>query len=137
MCFYKVVREPAITGEFIPLFIQTIIVEVTYESSGFCHQVLYFVTDQKPHDITVPVGLLEKTADFFSFSPLILCLPHQLSSFTTPLCSCPPDMGNSIETAIAIDILGTIAIAIAKTNSQLLLLLLVLLRGFPNYCYCY
>ena len=72
-------REPAITGEFIPLFIQTIIVEVTYESSGFCHQVFYFVTDQKPHDITVPVGLLEKTADFFSFSPLILCLPHQLS----------------------------------------------------------
>ena len=50
-----------------------------------------------------------------------------------------PDMGNSIETAIAIDILGTIAIAIgiAKTNSQLLLLLLVLLRGLPNYCYCY
>ena len=48
-----------------------------------------------------------------------------------------PDMSNSIETAIAIDILGTIAIAIAKTNSQLLLLLLVLLRGFPNYCYCY
>ena len=49
------------------------------------------------------------------------------------------DMGNSIETAIAIDILGTIAIAIAiaKTNSQLLVLLLVLLRGFPNYCYCY
>ena len=49
------------------------------------------------------------------------------------------DMSNSIETAIAIAIFGTIAIgiAIAKTNSQLLILLLVLLRGFPNYCYCY
>ena len=49
------------------------------------------------------------------------------------------DMSNRIETAIAIDILGTITIAIgiAKTNSQLLLLLLILLRGFLNYCYCY
>ena len=48
-----------------------------------------------------------------------------------------PDMSNSIETAIAIAIFGTIAIgiAIAKAIFQLLLLLLILLREFSNYCY--
>ena len=48
-------------------------------------------------------------------------------------------MSNSIETAIAIAIFGTIAIgiAIAKAIFQLLLLLLILLREFSNYCYCY
>ena len=48
-------------------------------------------------------------------------------------------MSNSIETAIAIAIFGTIAIGIAKVIFQLLLLLLllVLLREFSNYCYCY
>ena len=50
-----------------------------------------------------------------------------------------PDMSNSIETAFAIAIFGTIAIgiAIAKAIFQLLLLLLILLREFSNYCYCY
>jgi len=45
------------------------------------------------------------------------------------------DMSNSIETAIAF--FGTIAIgiAIAKAIFQLLLLLLILLREFSNYCY--
>ena len=45
------------------------------------------------------------------------------------------DMTNSIETAIAIAIFGTIAIgiAIAKAIFQLLLLL----GEFSNYCYCY
>ena len=49
-----------------------------------------------------------------------------------------PDMSNSIETAIAIAFFDTIAIgiAIAKTIFQLLLLLLILLREFSNYCYC-
>ena len=49
------------------------------------------------------------------------------------------DMSNSIETAIAIAIFGSIAIdiAIAKAIFQLLLLLLILLREFSNYCYCY
>ena len=44
-------------------------------------------------------------------------------------------MGNSIETAIAIDILGTIAIgiAIAKTISQQLILLTIEKKS-PNYC---
>ena len=49
-----------------------------------------------------------------------------------------PDMNNSIETAIAIAFFGTIAIgiaAIAKAFFQLLLLLLVLLWEFSNYCY--
>ena len=47
------------------------------------------------------------------------------------------DKSNSIETAIAIAFFGTIAIgiAIAKTIFQLLLLLLILLREFSNYCY--
>ena len=42
------VREPAITGEFTPLFIQTNIVEVTYESSGFCHQVFLLMPEGHP-----------------------------------------------------------------------------------------
>ena len=45
------------------------------------------------------------------------------------------DMSNSNETAIAIAIFGTIAIA--KAIFQLLLLLLILLREFSNYCYWY
>ena len=54
-------------------------------------------------------------------------------------CWLASDMSNSIETAIAIAIFGTIAIgiAIAKAIFQLLLLLLILLREFSNYCYCY
>ena len=44
-----------------------------------------------------------------------------------------PDMSNSIETAIATAIFGTIAIA--KAIFQLLLL--ILLRVFSNYCYWY
>ena len=49
------------------------------------------------------------------------------------------DMSNSIETAIAIAFFGTIAIdiALAKTVFRLLLLVLILLREFSNYCYCY
>ena len=51
-------------------------------------------------------------------------------------------MSNSIETAetaIAIAFFGTIAIriAIAKAIVQLLLLILILLREFSNYCYWY
>ena len=50
-----------------------------------------------------------------------------------------PDMSNSIETAFAIAIFGTIAIGIAIANAifQLLLLLLILLRRSRNYCYWY
>ena len=49
------------------------------------------------------------------------------------------DMSNSIETAITFAFFGTIAIgiAIAKAIFQLLLLLLILLREFSNYCYWY
>ena len=56
------------------------------------------------------------------------------SSLTKSVCS-RADMSNSIETAIAIAFFGTIAIgiAIAKAIFQLLLLL----REFFNYCYCY
>ena len=54
------------------------------------------------------------------------------------ICVHRADMSNSIETAIAIAFFGTIAIdiAIAKAIFQLLLLLLILLREFSNYCYC-
>ena len=48
-----------------------------------------------------------------------------------------PDMSNSIETAIAIAIFGTIAIGIAIAKAIFQLLLLILLREFSNYCYCY
>ena len=61
------------------------------------------------------------------------CLLHVLFGRTCRL----PDMSNSIETAIAIAIFGTIAIGIAiaiKAIFQLLLLLLVLLRQSQNYC---
>ena len=60
------------------------------------------------------------------------------SSLTKSVCS-RADMSNSIETAIAIAFFGTIAIgiAIAKAIFQLLLLLLILLREFSNYCNCY
>ena len=40
-----------------------------------------------------------------------------------------PELINSIEITIAIDIFGTIAIAIVKRISQLLLLLLLLIRS--------
>ena len=47
------------------------------------------------------------------------------------------DMSNSIETAIAIAFFGTIAIGIAIAKAIFQLLLLILLREFSNYCYCY
>ena len=46
-------------------------------------------------------------------------------------------MSNSIETAIAIAIFGTIAIGIAIAKAIFQLLLLLLLREFSNYCYWY
>ena len=50
-----------------------------------------------------------------------------------------PELANSIEITIAIDIFGTIAIgiAIAKTRFLLIDLLLLLLTRVANYCYCY
>ena len=47
------------------------------------------------------------------------------------------DMSNSIESAIAIAFFGTIAIGIAIAKAIFQLLLLILLREFSNYCYCY
>ena len=44
-----------------------------------------------------------------------------------------PELANSIENAIAIAFLSTIAIAIDKAIFQLLLLLLLLIRASSNY----
>ena len=58
------------------------------------------------------------------------------SSLTKSVCS-RADMSNSIETSIAIAFFGTIAIGIAIAKAIFQLLLLILLREFSNYCYCY
>ena len=47
-----------------------------------------------------------------------------------------PELINSIEITIAIDIFGTIAIAIVKRISQLLLLLLIRSFIFIEFFYC-
>ena len=46
-------------------------------------------------------------------------------------------MRNSIETAVAIAFFGTIAIDIAIAKAVFKVLLLILLRKFSKYCYCY
>ena len=50
-----------------------------------------------------------------------------------PHCFCELELANSIENAIAIAFLSTIAIAIDKAIFQLLLLLLLLIRASSNY----
>ena len=47
------------------------------------------------------------------------------------------EMTNSIVYGIGIGFLSSIGIGIVKTIFQVLVLVLVLLRGFPNYWYCY